>query len=147
MYLFRKSRAKQRARESLMQLAKQGRVLPPSAQVTEPCSYISIPALDIPGLADAYIAAMETQNTNDWCRCEWIIHPDDVNVSANHCRECGEKKEHDVHFSQYGEHDFMRHYFRGKRMRRGDQAPDCPVHTKEGLIIYFFEWVFTRGKN
>ena len=139
MYLFRKSRAKQRARESLMQLAKEGRVLEPSISIAVPCAYISIPALDIPKLADEYIAAMETQETNDWCRCEWIIHPDDVRITANHCRECNHTKGDSVHDDE--------HAFRGKRMRRGDQAPDCPVHTREGLVIYFFEWVFTRGKN
>jgi hypothetical protein len=109
-----------------------------------PCAYISLPALDIPALADAYIAAMETQETNDWCRCEWIVHPDDVNVPAKHCRVCNQLKNadlHDEHAPEFG------HAFRGKRMRRGDQAPDCPVHTREGLVIYFFEWVFTRGKN
>jgi hypothetical protein len=81
-------------------------------------AYISIPALDVPKLAAAYAEAMESQETDEWCRCEWIIHPDD------HDKPKGKR-----------------------RKRRADTAPDCPVHTKEGLLIYFFEWVFTRGKN
>jgi len=138
MFLTRKGRAKQRVRESLIQLAKQGRVLEPSISLAVPCAYISIPALDIPKRADAYIAAVETQETDKWCRCEWIIHPDDVTVPDNACRVCGGEKRL---------HPDNGHDFRGRRKRRGDQADDCPLHTKEGLIIYFFEWVFTRGKN
>lgn len=140
--LFRKTHARQRARESLLQLAKEGRVLAPRLTTAVPCAYISIPAHDIPKLADEYISAMETQETNDWCRCEWIIHPDDVAVPANHCRVCRHSKGHFQHSEEAKDHEF-----RARRMRRGDQAPDCPVHTREGLVIYFFEWVFTRGKN
>lgn len=118
MYLFKRSRARQRAQETLREIAKQGRVLPPIITNAVPCEYISIPALDIPKLAVQYIEAIETQRTDDWCRCEWIIHPDDVNLPKGK-----------------------------RRKRRGDQADDCPVHTKEGFLIYFFEWVFTRGKT
>jgi len=117
MFLTRKARARFRQMTSLRELAKQGRVLPP-ALGTVPCEYISIPALDIPRLAEQYAQAMESEKTDDWCRCEWIIHPDDVDKPKG-----------------------------SRRKRRGDQAPDCPVHTKEGMLIYFFEWVFTRGKN
>lgn len=117
MYLFRKARARRRAAENLHELAKKGRILPP-ALGTVPCEYISIPALDIPDLAAKYFAAMETQKTDDWCRCEWIIHPDDVDLPKGK-----------------------------RRKRRGEQAFDCPVHTREGMLIYFFEWVFTNGKR
>jgi len=117
MYLFRKSRVRRRAQETLREIAKQGRVLPP-ALGTVPCEYISLPALDIPKLAQAYIAGMEAEKTDDWCRCEWIVHPDDVDKPKG-----------------------------SRRKRRGDLAWDCPLHTKEGFLIYFFEWVFTRGKN
>ena len=116
VYKFKRARARKRVQESLRELAKQGRVLPP-ALGTVPCEYISLPALDIPGLVVEYIAAMETQETDDWCRCEWIIHPDDVDLPKGK-----------------------------RRKRRGDEAWDCPVHTKEGFLIYFFEWVFARDK-
>jgi len=99
-------------------MAKKGRVLEPKLATALPCAYISLPALDIPKLAEEYIAAMEVQRTDDWCRCEWIIHPDDVDLPKGK-----------------------------RRKRRGEQADDCPVHTKEGFLIYFFEWVFTRGSN
>ena len=143
MFLTRKGRAKQRARETLREIAKQGRVLPPTIG-TVPCEYISLPALDIPKLAMDYIGAMEVQRTDDWCRCEWIIHPDDTHVPDHRCRGCKatrSDKRHDEESFQF------EHSFQGRRKRRGEQANDCPVHTKEGFLIYFFEWVFTRGKH
>lgn len=118
--------------------------LPPKDGVI-PCNYLALPHRDIPALVVEYVAAMETQETNDWCRCEWIIHPDDVKVADNACRECGHERTHDIHNADREPH--YDHAFRGKRMRRGDQAPDCPVHTKEGFLMYFFEWVFTREGN
>jgi len=118
VYLFRKRRATERAQNTLREMAKKGRVLEPKLATALPCAYISLPALDIPKLAEEYIAAMEVQRTDDWCRCEWIIHPDDVDLPKGK-----------------------------RRKRRGEQADDCPVHTKEGFLIYFFEWVFTRGSN
>lgn len=117
MFQRKAARARQRARESLREMAKQGRVLPP-ALGTAPCEYISLPALDIPKLAAAYAGAMEVEETEEWCRCEWQIHPDDLLKPKG-----------------------------SRRKRRVDDAPDCPIHTKEGMIIYFFEWVFTRGKT
>lgn len=78
--------------------------------------YISIPIVDIPAMAEAYVTAIETQRTNEWCRCEWIIHPED-----------GDKP-------------------KGKRrMKRGAEAPDCPVHTKAGFLIYFFQFMIEYG--
>lgn len=102
------------------------------------CTYLSLPHKDIPALVAEYVNAMETQETNKWCRCEWIIHPDDVEIPDNHCRDCNAHHDDVTHQEGQG------HIFRGKRMRRGDQADDCPVHTKEGFLLYFFEWVFTH---
>jgi hypothetical protein len=105
--------------------------------------YISLPAGDIPELAARYATAVETEQTSDWCRCEWIIHPDDVKVERLHCRLCDEPKNHILHKGLPEDKQYTQsHDFKGVRMRRGDQAPDCPVHTKEGFLIYFFEWVF-----
>lgn len=117
VFQFRSARRRQRAQQTLREIAKKGRVLPP-ALGTVPCEYISIPALDIPKLVQQYVDAIETQETDDWCRCEWIIHPDDTELPKGK-----------------------------RRKRRGEEVWDCPVHTKEGFLIYFFEWVFTRGKN
>lgn len=78
--------------------------------------FLSLAKHTIPDQVTAYVAAMEVQRTNEWCRCQWIVHPDDVDLPAH-----GERK---------------------RRMRRGDTHPQCAVHTKEGFILGFFEWVF-----
>lgn len=108
-----------------------------------PLKYLVLTKEEIPVLVAEYVSAIETQETNRWCRCEWIIHPEDIEVQDNHCRACGEKRTANVHsLLEIGSHQFL-----GKRMRRGDQNPECPVHTKEGFLLYFFEWVFTRERN
>jgi len=101
--------------------------------------FISIAQTDILSLVTNYISRMETEESADWCRCEWIIHPDDVNIDRGACRECGASKKSIVHFEAHA----LYHKFKGVRMRRGEQDATCPVHTREGLILYFFEWIFT----
>lgn len=104
--------------------------------------YISIPQADILPLVALYISKMETEESEHWCRCEWIIHPDDANIDRGNCRECNQPKKSDVH-KIIDELDIDRHRFRGIRKRRGDEDATCPVHTREGLVVYFFEWIFT----
>lgn len=151
------------------------RMLPPIPRLGETedqaTQYISLPVKDIVTLVNDYVAAMERQETDKWCRCEWFIHPDDTEVPDNACRECGVPQGDSVHGipgtpqvvdfrcwvckrspdeHEGARHDFApieQHAFKGKRKRRGDQAIDCPVHTKEGFLIYFFEWVFTGERN
>lgn len=74
---------------------------------------LSFPKADLPELATRYVDAMETERTNRWCKCEWIIHPEDVDKPQ------GER-----------------------RISRGAPALDCAVHTKIGFILGFFEWMF-----
>lgn len=62
-----------------------------------------------------YVRAIETETTEKWCRCEWIIHPDDVNKRKG-----------------------------TRRKRRGDTHFDCPVHTREGFIMGFLIWYRNR---
>ena len=104
--------------------------------------YLSIPKADIPLLTNLYINELETGESSEWCKCEWQIHPDDVDIPDGHCRNCGDKK---------GTHDpegpCMRgdcecKEFKGRRQRRKDDHPQCPAHTKEGLVLGFFEWAF-----
>lgn len=59
-----------------------------------------------------YVEEIETGETMKLCRCAWIVHPDDVNKPEGK-----------------------------RRIRPGtDQAWDCPVHTREGYLLYFTEW-------
>jgi hypothetical protein len=100
----------------------------------------TIPKAGIPELVKRYCAALEIGQTTDWCKCEWQIHPDDVAVPVGGCRNCGEDKSADYHHEDNPEG----HLFQGKRMRRKDNHPDCPVHTREGLVLGFFEWLFPK---
>ena len=43
----------------------------------------------IPDYVNDYTMALEVEESKEWCKCEWIIHPDDVNISAGMCRKCG----------------------------------------------------------
>lgn len=116
-------------------------LLPLSGHAAANTMFISLPAGDILTLVERYIAAMETEESEHWCRCEWMIHPDDVSIKKGHCRECELPKVHQIHT----EADLQYHRFRGIRKRKGDTDATCPVHTREGLIIYFFEWVFSSA--
>lgn len=127
------------------------KTLPP-ADPMEHVTYIAIPECDLPALVKRYAKAMETEESKDWCTCQWIIHPDDVNVKANECRVCGYRKDARTHAIVYANTGIRMavqaegvHSFKGRRMRLGDQSPDCPAHTKEGLVLYFFRWVFKNG--
>lgn len=110
--------------------------------------YLALPKRDIPKLAEKYFAAMETGLTEDWCRCPWVVHPDDRDVKPGECRECGAFKGGPIHeFAELQFHDngdLANHKFVGRRMRRTDDAPECPVHAKEGMLLYFFEWAYNQ---
>lgn len=93
----------------------------------------------MPELVKDYVNAIETELTNKWCRCGWITHPDDLNVPKDGCRNCGFTKESALHSPAY--HGFD-HQFLGRRMMRGAENPQCIVHTKEGFILGFFEYLF-----
>lgn len=107
-------------------------------------NYLSIPLVDMPELASKYVVAMETSKSEDWCRCEWLIHPDDTAIGRGRCRHCGEKRDTGIHEPTgvvNGWWPEVYHAYQGIRMRKGDQAWDCPVHTREGFLLYFFEWI------
>lgn len=100
--------------------------------------FVSIPTSDIPRLASEYTSLLETALTSEWCKCEWIAHPDDVNVQEGMCRECGNDLA-DHQGPNAADHD---HVFAPRRLRPGTPSNSCPIHSKEGRILGFFEWVF-----
>lgn len=134
-------RAKQYKRA---QELKSGGVVIPSVRSDFPTDYLALSLKDLPGLAANYVAAMETEASEKWCRCEWIIHPDDIDVKPGHCRLCGEKAGASLH-SHPSDPDF-KHSYRGMRKRRGEHDGTCPVHTKEGFLVYFHQWVMDNAK-
>lgn len=109
--------------------------------------YIAIPEFDIRSLAEKYFAAMESGETEKWCRCPWLIHPDDRGLKQGQCRECTLPNKHEIHNGlpeDFEDGATNRHNFVGRRMRRMDDSPECPVHTKEGMLTYFFTWIFDQ---
>lgn len=74
---------------------------------SEVTEWISIPVEKADEMIAAWIQHIETSLTAIICKCPWQIHPDDANKKT------------------------------GRRMRRMDTHPDCPQHTKEGLIKGF----------
>lgn len=75
--------------------------------------WLSVPVKELPQMVGAYVQMIETERTNRLCKCEWIVHPDDVGKPVG-----------------------------SRRVHRGAQATDCPVHTKIGFLLYFFVHYF-----
>lgn len=59
-----------------------------------------------------YIRALQTSATREHCTCEWVMHPDDTDKPA-------EKQ----------------------RLRILEENQFCPVHTFEGRMVGFFDWM------
>lgn len=125
--------------------------VPPGTSEGEGIEFFSIPVNNVPRMASEYVSALETGETLTWCKCEWIIHPDDQNIDTTICKDCGHSL--DLYFGEeehLNGHKFCHAFECGhdgcapkrRRMRRGAVDMTCPVHTKEGLILGFFEWVF-----
>jgi hypothetical protein len=112
-----------------------------------------------------YVAEMETQRTNDWCKCEWLIHPDDSEIDIYNCARCHHPRALHTEIvgmegcsktisiaNGLGVEDYDECLCVAwvdppkRRMRRGEPNPECPVHTKEGFLIGLFEWMFKQGE-
>lgn len=120
--------------------------------------FYSIPVDGLSDMVNEYIAKMEIERTNDWCKCEWITHPDDVELDIHNCRTC--QHPHLLHNLATAE-PYMSEGIRPcskcpcdnwvdppkRRMRRGETNMECPVHTKEGFLLGFFKWVFEDDKK
>lgn len=115
--------------------------------------FLSLPKNDIRSMVAKYIDAMETGTTEEWCQCRWMIHPDDVDIKAGQCRNC---RHSNVDHIKEAPHDDTSPCtaivgdedecpctdYQSRRVRRLDDEPLCPVHSKQGLILGFYEWVF-----
>lgn len=80
-------------------------------ETSVPVEFLSYPKHEIPRLGEEYIKLLETQKTDDMCKCDWLIHPDDTDKP------------------------------KGKRRKiRQGEHPHCPIHTKSGFLLGFLEW-------
>lgn len=118
--------------------------------------YLSLPKVDIPDLAADYVKALETATLKNWCKCEWIVHPDDVNIQAMHCRDCHHPAiTHQDKETRSDDGSFMPKLceecgcgeYRDRRVRKGEESKECPIHTREGFILGFFLWVYRDKRN
>lgn len=64
-----------------------------------------------------YVKSLETDVTTKHCKCEWIVHPDDVRKPESQAR----------------------------RIRKGEATLDCPVHTKEGFLLGFLNYMLSQA--
>lgn len=112
-----------------------------------PANYLAVPLLDMPTLAAQYISAMESGESRDWCRCTWAVHPEDEHLDTNQCRRCERYIKDKAHGGLPEDFDTGEsHRFQGRRLRKIEAAPDCPVHTREGLLLYFLQWVMDNSQ-
>jgi hypothetical protein len=80
-------------------------------------AWYSIPISGLPDLVAAYVKIIESGETaTSGCKCQWIIHPDDVDKPEGK-----------------------------RRIRQGEATLDCPVHTKEGFLLGFYAWMLELG--
>ncbi len=102
-------------------------------------TFFGITPENLPHLVNTYVAKLETEESAEWCKCIWRIHPDDQKILVGHCRVCNQPRK-----ACTGLLDGT-HILTGVRRVRVDNHPLCPVHTKEGLIVGFVEWLSDNG--
>lgn len=78
--------------------------------------YLYIDLSTVPDNMAEYVQLIENETTNKICKCEWLVHPDDEGKPEGQ-----------------------------RRMRRGEQSLECPVHTKEGFLLGFLNWLLTQA--
>lgn len=114
-------------------------------------THFSLPKAEIPKLVKEYIKALELGNTEEWCKCEWLMHPDDVDIPVFCCRNCKHHMtKHQDRDTRDDSNNFLEvpcsecgcNNLQTRRLRLKEQHNECPVHTREGLILGFYEWAF-----
>lgn len=102
-----------------------------------PSPYSDAPMLaEVSKWADEYVNYLEVELTEKACLCKWIYRdgpPMPIEVTSQ--QEASEGK---------------REYLPGPTPRlrtRSHEHPECPVHTRRGLIAGFFQWANTRPKD
>lgn len=113
----------------------------PNGPKNAEATFLTLAKEQLPDLVTHYINALETGPSDEWCKCIWEIHPDDLEIRADCCRNCNDLRDYHT-ISACKVDDCNCTQFQGKRMRRKDDHPMCPAHSKTGLVLGFFEWVY-----
>lgn len=126
----------------------------PIDKTTADSTVLAIIKRDIPEWAERYVDWLDTATTDEVCKCEWIIHPDDLNLPALHCRDCRHMREQhyvdgtgikcvgQIDASVDGQCKCT--MYLPRRVRQGDLKTECPVHSPVGRVLGFFEFVFKQ---
>lgn len=113
--------------------------------------WLSLAKAYVPDAVKEYVRRVESGETREWCRCPWAVHPDHESIPEDHCTSCREHKDDEIHSQELtvSPADSVRgvHHFKGRAIRRKDTHPMCPAHTKEGLILGFFEHLFKEDSD
>lgn len=73
---------------------------------------------ELEGLASRYTDFIKLSPTDVVCLCEWLVHPDDVDLPVGK-----------------------------RRVKRSKEHPRCKQHTSIGFLLGFFEFVFAEPEG
>jgi hypothetical protein len=105
--------------------------------IVEPSPHANNPVLaEISKWAEEYVNKLEVELTEKACLCQWFYRdgaPKQIDVTSQQAASEGKKE-----------------YLPGPtsptpRLRaRSHEHPECPVHTRRGLLVGFYQWATTE---
>lgn len=75
--------------------------------------FFAVPRAELESLANKYTDFIKLSPTDVVCKCEWLVHPDDVDLPIGK-----------------------------RRVKRSKEHPRCKQHTSIGFLLGFFAFVF-----
>jgi hypothetical protein len=102
-----------------------------------PSPFTNSPMLaEVSKWAEEYVSYLEVELTEKACLCKWVYRdavPHQIEVTSQEAASKGEK-------------EFLPGATPRLRMR-SHEHPECPVHTRRGFVVGFFQWANTRPKD
>jgi hypothetical protein len=102
--------------------------------IIEPSPHTDNPVLtEISKWAEEYVNKLEVELTEKACLCQWFYRdgaPKQIEVTSQQAMSEGKKE-----------------YLPGSTPRlrvRSHEHPECPVHTRRGLLVGFYQWATTE---
>jgi hypothetical protein len=94
-----------------------------------PSPFADNPVLsEISKWAEEYTNELEIELTEKACLCKWIYRDNPTDVTSQQAASEGKQE-----------------FLPGPRLRvRSDEHPECPVHTRRGFLIGFYQWATTK---
>jgi len=133
-------------------MAKYFKIVPISPAIggVEESETVTIQKADLMSLVGRYVTKLETQTTDKMCKCPWVAHPDDIELGAFQCRTCTHDR--GAHNQTLLENGYTSctvfncecAEYRARRIRKVEVSLECPVHSREGFLLTFFDWITAR---